>query len=81
LPKPKKPAYPIHHLRKTSAKVDPMNGAEVRKKNRKTKPQTPEKIQISNSNAMAQQRLLGLGAWDFSGAWCLEFGVSTHRQS
>jgi hypothetical protein len=42
-------------------------------KNRKTKLQTPEKFQISNSNTMTQQRLLGLGAWDFF--WSLVFGI------
>ena len=41
-----------------------------------TKLQAPNKFQISTSKAMVQQRLLGLGAWDFSGAWSLEFGVS-----
>ena len=45
-------------------------------KTRNTKLQTPKKFQISSSKAMAQQQLLGLGAWDFSGAWRLEFGVS-----
>src|SRR4030095_5060377 len=45
-------------------------------KTRKTKSQMLKKFQISSSKAMAQQQRLGLGAWDFSGAWRLEFGVS-----
>ncbi|TMP97825.1 MAG: hypothetical protein E6L09_12615 [Verrucomicrobia bacterium] len=40
-----------------------------------TKIQTPEKLQISSSNTTAPLLNLGLGAWDFSGVWCLGFGV------
>jgi len=41
----------------------------------KTKLQTPKKLQISSSNSAVSLRHLGFGAWDFSGAWCLGFGV------
>jgi hypothetical protein len=47
----------------------------------KTKLQTPKKLQISSSNTLAGRPSLEFGAWDFSGAWCLGFGVSTGRQS
>jgi len=40
-----------------------------------TEIQTPEKLQISSSNTTAPLRHLGFGAWDFSAAWCLGFGV------
>src|SRR6266568_7228595 len=48
--------------------------AIVARKHPSTNIQAPEKIQTPSSNP-----LLGafwvLVAWDFSGAWCLEFGV------
>jgi hypothetical protein len=47
----------------------------------KTKLQTPEKLQIPNSKAACLQQVLGFGAWTFSGAWGLGFGVSISRLS
>jgi hypothetical protein len=43
--------------------------------------QTPKKLQIPSSNTQTGQRSLEFGAWGFSGAWCLGFGVSSHRQT
>jgi hypothetical protein len=39
-----------------------------------TKLQAPEKHQNPNSKGVHGR--LVLGAWNFSGAWCLEFGAS-----
>src|SRR6266496_1020211 len=39
-----------------------------------TKYQTPENLQVSNSNAPTS-RELGFGDWDFFGVWILVFGV------
>src|SRR5205814_5023975 len=44
-----------------------------------TKLQTPKKLQISSPKATTRRSVLRLGAWDFSGAWCLGFGVSPIR--
>src|SRR6266498_137303 len=43
-----------------------------------TKHQTPKKSQIPSSKPRPALRAwnLGLGAWSFSGVWCLVFGVS-----
>jgi len=49
---------------------------EARIKVPRTKLQTPEKIQIPNSKA-ARQQPLEFEVWNFSGAWCLGFGVSS----
>jgi len=60
---------------------EPNGGAAIRMKTPNTKLQTPEKLQISSSNMTVSQRHLGFGAWIFSGAWCLVFGVLPIRQS
>src|SRR5438552_4960102 len=41
-----------------------------------TKLQTPDKLQIQSSKTLIRERRLDAGAWDFSGAWCLGFGIS-----
>jgi len=41
-----------------------------------TKLQTPENLQIPSSKTITGQASVGFGAWTFSGAWCLGFGVS-----
>jgi hypothetical protein len=38
--------------------------------------QTPKKLQVPSSKAASLRQVLELAVWDFSGAWCLEFGVS-----
>jgi hypothetical protein len=46
----------------------------------RTKLQTPEKLQIPSPKGPKGARLskvLELEAWDFPGAWCLGFGVSS----
>src|SRR6266511_3854025 len=53
----------------------------VSMKTPKTKLQTPKKLQISSSNSAVSLRHLGFGAWNFSGAWCLGFGVGSSGQS
>src|SRR5713101_1084699 len=53
--------------------------ARIRMKAPRTKLQTPEKLQIPSSKAVCRQQALEFGAWDFSGAWCLGFGVSSVR--
>jgi hypothetical protein len=40
-----------------------------------TKHQAPEKLQTSSSKERGRWNLV-FGAWCFSGAWCLELGVS-----
>jgi hypothetical protein len=40
-----------------------------------TKSQTPKKLQFPSSNTPVLQRDLGFGAWIFSGAWSLVFGL------
>jgi hypothetical protein len=52
----------------------------TRLKTANTKIQAPKKFQIPSANTTARQRVLELGAWDFLGAWCLEFGFSAGRQ-
>src|SRR6266487_2936295 len=47
----------------------------------KTKLQTPKNLQISSSNSAVSPRQLGFGAWNFSGAWCLGFGVCSSGKS
>jgi len=42
----------------------------------KTKHQTPKKLQVPSSKAASLRQVLGFEVWDFSGAWCLGFGVS-----
>src|SRR6266536_1962650 len=56
-----------------------MKDPNSRMKAASTKLQTPKKSQISSSPA-ARQCVLGIGAWDFSGAWCLGFGVLPIRR-
>jgi len=41
----------------------------------KTKLQTPEKFQITNSKAATPRAELGFGDWDFFGVWSWVFGV------
>jgi len=38
------------------------------------------KLQIPSSEAACPPQALEFEIWDFSGAWCLEFGVSSTRQ-
>src|SRR5438874_13452729 len=45
----------------------------------KTKLQTPEKFQITNSKAATSRAELGFGAWYFFGVWSLVFGVWIHN--
>src|SRR6266567_3207478 len=39
-----------------------------------TKPQTPEKFQITSCKAAKSRVELGFGAWEFSGVWCFHPG-------
>ncbi len=41
-----------------------------------TKDQKPKKLQVPSSNAARLQPVLKFELWDFSGVWCLGFGVS-----
>src|SRR5439155_24289427 len=41
-----------------------------------TNHQTPKKLQVPSSKAASERQVLEFKAWDFSGAWCLGFGVS-----
>src|SRR6266705_2583072 len=45
----------------------------------RNKLQTPKNLQISSSKSAVSLSHLGFGAWNFSGAWCLGFGVSSPR--
>jgi hypothetical protein len=54
---------------------------ETRMKTPNPKLQTPENLQTPSFNTPVSQRHLGFGAWIFSGAWCLVFGVSPSRKS
>src|SRR5439155_4825016 len=38
--------------------------------------QIPKKLPVLSSNRMAGPASWGVGVWDFSGAWCLGFGIS-----
>ena len=40
-----------------------------------TKIQTPKNSQVPSSKAASLRPVLEFGAWDFSGAWCLGFGI------
>src|SRR5439155_12875535 len=46
-----------------------------------TKLQTPKKSQAPNPNSAPDAAALELGIWNFSGVWCLGFGVSPCRPS
>jgi len=50
-------------------------------KTQKTKLQTPKKLQIQSSKPAKMPQVLEFEVWDFSGAWCLGFGVLRSRQS
>src|SRR6266511_3293976 len=41
-----------------------------------SKLQTPKKLQVPSSKAASLRQVLEFEVWDFSGAWCLGFGVS-----
>jgi len=45
----------------------------------KTKLQTPEKLQLPSSKAASLRQVLEFEVWDFSGAWCLGFGILADR--
>ena len=41
-----------------------------------SKLQTPKKLQLPSSKAARLREVLEFAVWEFSGAWCLGFGVS-----
>src|SRR6266545_1948952 len=41
-----------------------------------TKHQTPKKLEVPSSKAASLRQVWEFQLWDFSGAWCLGFGVS-----
>ena len=44
-------------------------------KTSKTELRTPKKLQVQSSKAASLLQVLESEVWDFSGAWCLGFGV------
>jgi hypothetical protein len=44
-----------------------------------SKLQAPKKLQIPSSNTAGSPFVLAFGAWNFSGAWSLELGISSGR--
>jgi hypothetical protein len=41
---------------------------------------TPKKLQVPSSKSASLRQVLEFEDWDFSGAWCLGFGVLQSRQ-